>query len=152
MNERQGDIEIGVGAVVFRGGDVLLVRRRKPPFRGGWSIPGGRLRRGEPLTAAAAREVREEAGVEICVMGLVGVFEALPDAAAGRHWVLVDYWAEWRNGAPNAGDDAAAAEFAPLAAALDRVAWDATRAAIATAAKLRNDALQTPRSATEIGR
>lgn len=144
MDERQ--IAIGVGAVVFKGSEVLLIRRAKPPFMGRWSIPGGGLHRGERLEAAAAREVTEETGISIRIGGLIGVFEAVPggDPEIDRHVVMIDYWAEWLAGAPVAGDDAAAAEFVPLEEAMRRVSWDETRAAIAEAAKLRNIAAKTP--------
>jgi 8-oxo-dGTP diphosphatase len=135
-------IGIGVGAVVFRGSDILIIKRGKAPFVGQWSIPGGGLHEGERLEHAAIREVREETGVEIRLQGLIGVFEALPKTRAGegvlRHTVLIDYLAEWVSGAPVAGDDAAAAEFAPVEVALARVSWDLTRTAIAGALKLRN--------------
>ena len=144
MGEPQ--IAVGVGAVVFKGRDVLLIRRAKPPFMGRWSIPGGGLRHGERLEAAALREVMEETGVSIEIGGLLGVFEAVPgaDPEIDRHVVMVDYWAEWRAGEPVAGDDAAAAEFVSLEEALRRVSWDETRVAIAKAAKLRNIAAETP--------
>lgn len=40
---------VGVGAVVFRDGRVLLVRRGVEPARGLWAIPGGGLKLGETL-------------------------------------------------------------------------------------------------------
>ena len=43
---------------------VLLVRRATPPFKGRWAIPGGFLRMEESAEEAAARRIREEAGVE----------------------------------------------------------------------------------------
>ncbi|MFP4519939.1 MAG: NUDIX domain-containing protein, partial [Oceanicaulis sp.] len=48
-----GAVILGVGLVVWRGEDVLLIRRGKPPFEGRWSIPGGRVEPGESLEAAA---------------------------------------------------------------------------------------------------
>lgn len=135
-------IAIGVGAVVFRGDEVLIIKRGKAPFMGQWSIPGGGLREGERLEDAVIREVREETGVEIRLFGLIGVFEALPEARSGegflRHTLMIDYAAQWVRGAPVAGDDAAAAAFAPIEDALARVSWDVTRTAIAGALKLRN--------------
>ena len=150
---RMGDREtygigIGVGAVVFRGADVLIIKRGKAPFIGQWSIPGGGLHVGERLEDAVVREVREETGVEIRRLRLIGVFEALPQMRDGegylRHTLMIDYAADWTGGEPVAGDDAAAAEFVPIEEALARVSWDLTRIAIASAVKLRNTVTTRP--------
>jgi 8-oxo-dGTP diphosphatase len=137
-------ITVGVGAVVLRGGDVLLVKRGKRPFLGQWSIPGGGLHYGEAIEDCARREVREETGVEIRILGLIGVFEALPRAVAGEgplgHVVLVDYAAEWTSGELVAGDDAAEAQFVPIEEAIARLSWDKTREAIARAVEIRDGA------------
>ena len=129
---------VGVGAVVFRGAEVLLIKRGKPPFEGKWSIPGGRVEFGEPLEAAVRREVLEETGVVADLAGLIGVFEALPAIAGqSRHMVMIDYAADWARGAPRAGDDAADARFFPLEEALEKVAWDETRRAVEMARAMR---------------
>ena len=46
---------VGVGAVVLRGGSVLLVKRGNPPLSESWSIPGGRVHEGENLKAWVLR-------------------------------------------------------------------------------------------------
>jgi hypothetical protein len=43
---------VGVGAVIFRGEEVLLVRRGQEPAKGSWSLPGGLVELGEGLEAA----------------------------------------------------------------------------------------------------
>ena len=145
MSDGEPKITVGVGAVVFRGDDVLLIRRGKPPFLGQWSIPGGALHHGEKLEDAVRREVREETGVDIRLGGLIGVFEALPALAGGaRHVVMVDYWADWTAGAPVAGDDALEAEFVALDEAMRRLSWDETRRAVAGALKLRDIVTKKP--------
>ena len=133
-------IFVGVGAVVFRDDDVLLIKRGKPPFLGQWSIPGGGLEIGETIIDAVKREVREETQIEIDVAGLIDVFEAIPgrDEGASRHMLMIDYWARWRAGEPVAGDDAADAVFVPLEDAFARLAWDKTRDAVHRAARLRD--------------
>ncbi|MEO1253155.1 MAG: NUDIX hydrolase [Pseudomonadota bacterium] len=131
-------IAVGVGAVVFRKNEVLLVKRGKAPLLGQWSIPGGGLHHGERLEDAVAREVREETTIEIRVIGLINVFEALPYSASGeRHYLMIDYAAEWVAGEPVAGDDAAEAEFVSIDEAKTRLEWDETRKALEMALAMR---------------
>ncbi len=64
---RQSDIFVTVDVVIFALRDddlqVLLVRRKNPPFDGKWAIPGGFVRHEESLEDAASRELFEETGV-----------------------------------------------------------------------------------------
>lgn len=136
-----GAIQLGVGAVIFRGPEILLIKRGKPPFLGAWSIPGGRAHFGESLEDATLREIREETAIEARLDGFLGVYEFLPKKTPDLGWlghvVIVDYWGEWVAGEPVAGDDAAAAGFFPLETAIGMTHWDETREAIRRAAALR---------------
>lgn len=109
---------VGAGVVVFDDqGRVLLVQRGRPPRAGQWGIPGGMLELGERLMDAAAREVREECGIEIAIGGLAGVFEPVTCDDEGRveyHYVVIDYWARHVSGEPQAGDDAAGVAWAAM--------------------------------------
>ncbi|WOI54733.1 NUDIX hydrolase [Parvularcula sp. LCG005] len=125
-----------VGAVIFKDDKVLLVRRGRPPFQGHWSIPGGKLDFGEALAEGLAREVREETGVVIDIVGLIDVYEALPQRPDDRHFVMIDYACRWISGEVVAGDDAMEAAFVPVPEALSRLAWDKTRTAIQDALKV----------------
>jgi len=58
-------------AVRWRGGRLLLVRRCDD---GSWELPGGRVDVGESAVEAAVRETAEEAGVQVVVTGLAGLF------------------------------------------------------------------------------
>lgn len=87
----------GVGAVILDGDRVVLVRRGREPLKGFWSIPGGGLELGESLLDAVRREVREEVGLEIEVLGMVEIFERIlrdGDQRAQYHYVLIDYLCE----------------------------------------------------------
>ena len=68
---------VGVGAIVFNRGRVLLVRRAKDPRRGQWSLPGGLQKLGETVAEAACREVMEEASLAIRVLGLADVVDLI---------------------------------------------------------------------------
>ena len=110
MNRTDG-ILVGVGAVIWdAAGRVLLIRRTKPPGTGQWSLPGGKVERGESLEQALRREVWEETGLEVEILGLAGVAEIMGEAAVGsgwRHYVLVDYGVRALSGVARAGSDAA---------------------------------------------
>lgn len=107
--------EVAVGAVVVHEGCLLLVSRDRPPGKGRWSVPGGRVRRGEVLQEAVVREVAEETGVDVVVDRFLGHVERL-DPAAGEHFLILDYAAVVirPDPAPVAGDDAAEARWVPL--------------------------------------
>lgn len=120
------------GVVCLRGDAVLLIRRGKPPRQGEWSLPGGRIEPGEGAIEAALRELREETGVEARITGLLDVVDGIfPEA--GRHYVLIDYAAEWMSGEPVAGDDAMEAAFVPLDQVAALIDWSETRRIIALA-------------------
>ena len=120
-------ITLGVGLVVWRGDEVLLIRRGKPPFEGQWSVPGGRVEPGELLQAAANRELLEETGTTAEIAGLIDVFENIGEHG---HFVMVDYAARWLSGEPRAGDDARDARFMSYDDALKALTWDKTRQAL----------------------
>jgi 8-oxo-dGTP diphosphatase len=113
-----GRIVLGVAAVIWNGrGDVLLIRRAKEPRKGQWSLPGGKLEFGETLIEGVRREVREETGLEVEILGLIDVAETIRDAEAGAandHFVLIDYSARVISGTAVAASDAAEARWFAL--------------------------------------
>lgn len=105
---------IGIGCIVFRGEEVLLVKRGKPPRLGEWSIPGGAQELGETAEETARRELREEAGVEVGPLAVAVVVDAITRDEDGRarfHYTIVDFCAEWVSGEPRPGGDVTEARF-----------------------------------------
>ena len=80
------DFGVRVAAVVERGGDLLLVRHKKPDRDAYWVLPGGRLEPGETIPECAVRELAEETGLAVSFSGVLYVDEFLRE---GRHTVDV---------------------------------------------------------------
>lgn len=115
--------------VVARGGEgdlLLLIRRRHPPFRGMWALPGGFVevgdepgRQGEDLSDAAARELEEETGVTGLSLSQAGAFGA-PERDPRHRTITVLYRAELDSPPPaKGGSDASEARWWPLEDVLD---------------------------------
>jgi len=105
---------LAVGAVVFKDGRVLLVRRGQPPSEGEWAIPGGSVEIGETLQQAAQRELLEETGIVIQAGAPCFLFDVIQTDADGRarfHYVVIDLLADYVEGYPRAGGDAADARW-----------------------------------------
>lgn len=91
--------QLAVSAGIFRDGKILLVRRAREPSKGIYTFPGGRVEFGESLTEALAREIREETGLAIEIVGLIGYREALPAKTSGHgHFVILPFAARWAAG------------------------------------------------------
>lgn len=104
--------EVAVGAIVVDADDLLLVRRRNPPAAGTWSLPGGRVERGEALAEAVVRELAEETGMEGVCGELVGWSELIDEH---HHTLILDFWAHLlARTEPVADTDAVDARWVPL--------------------------------------
>ncbi|MFL7811407.1 MAG: NUDIX hydrolase [Anaerolineae bacterium] len=92
---------VAVGAAVCRGERVLVVQRGREPSLGRWTLPGGAVDLGERMRDAAAREVREECGIEIEVGEVVTVLDNIvrdEHGAVRYHYAIVDFAARYVSG------------------------------------------------------
>lgn len=124
---------LGVGVIVWRKDQVLLVQRGRPPRQGQWGLPGGVVELGETVAEAALREVREETGLEVElgeVVTVVDLIERDEDGAIRHHYALVEMDADWQGGEAVAGDDAAAVRWAFLDDLDELIEWEETRRVI----------------------
>lgn len=119
----------GVGAVVLRDDQVLMIQRGKPPRLGQWSLPGGLHEVGETAEQAAIREVMEETGIAIRIERLIDHVNIIQHDDDGRvkvHYLLLDFLAVPVGGRLQAGSDAADARWVPLVEIDAMDLWDET--------------------------
>jgi len=108
---------LGVGAVVFREGMILLIQRGQEPLKGWWTLPGGLVETGERLEDAVRREILEETGLNVTPAGIAAVFERIMPDREGRtefHYVIVDYLCQVESGTVQAASDVADAGWFTL--------------------------------------
>ncbi len=87
---------------------IVLVRRKREPFKDFWAIPGGFLNKGrESVEEAAVREIKEETDLEIDkdALELLGIYSE-PQRDPRDHTVSVVYYANVESGNIKGGDDA----------------------------------------------
>ncbi|HNY08643.1 MAG TPA: NUDIX hydrolase [Tenuifilaceae bacterium] len=112
---------VTVDAVIFRTDtqghpvDLLLIERKNEPYKGCYALPGGFPEMNELLSDAAARELKEETGLDGITLKQVGAFDRVDRDPRDRN-ISVAYlgFASADSPLPNAGDDAATASWFPL--------------------------------------
>jgi len=107
----------GVGAIIFEGQSVLLIKRGQPPLEGYWSLPGGAQEAGETVEEALAREIREETGLEIKIIKFATIVDIIDLDDGGRvrhHYTVADYLCQPIGGTLKAGGDALSAKWVAL--------------------------------------
>lgn len=92
--------------VVDAAGRVLMIRRKNPPFKGRYALPGGFVDVGETVEAAARRELFEETAVRARKLTLVGVYSD-PKRDPRGHTCSAAFVARVGRAKATAGDDAA---------------------------------------------
>lgn len=93
-----------VDALIIYEGKFVLIRRLNPPFKNQFALPGGFVEIGETVEAATVREAKEETGLDIELVRLLGVYSD-PSRDPRGHTVTVCYLARGF-GKLKAGSDA----------------------------------------------
>jgi 8-oxo-dGTP diphosphatase len=98
--------QLAVSGVIFRDGKVLLVRRARSPGKGFYSLPGGRVEFGESLHTALHREISEETGLKVEIVGFAGWREVLPSTGGGGgHYLIMSFAARWIANEPDLNEE-----------------------------------------------
>jgi len=105
---------VGVGAVIFKNDEVLLIKRGNPPLAGEWSIPGGKLEENESIIEAVQREIKEECNVLVDIDDLIDLFEYIEKDEKNRvkyHFIVFDFRAQYLKGELDHLSDVSAARW-----------------------------------------
>ena len=108
---------VGTGALIFKDGGLLLVKRGAQPGFGKWSIPGGLVEVGEKVQDAMMREVKEEVGFDVEVVKLTDVVDTITLDNNGRvqyHFVVVNFLARIVGGELKTATDILEARWVPV--------------------------------------
>ncbi len=112
-----------VDIIIELDGGIILIRRKFEPL--GFALPGGFVDYGESLEQAAIREAREETGLEISDLVLLGCYSD-PARDSRLHTISTVFIAQGE-GSPLAGDDAAQLTLFPLTDLPDTLCFDHRR-------------------------
>ena len=118
------DPKVAVGTIISSDdGRIVLVRRAIEPGYGKWVFPGGYVDRGEPVTTAAVREAKEEAGLDVRLERLINIY-----SYPGRPLVVIVYAATVLGGELCTDEECLEARlFAHPEIPWDELAFDSTR-------------------------
>ncbi|MBW2567361.1 MAG: NUDIX domain-containing protein [Deltaproteobacteria bacterium] len=79
---------VGIGVIIEKKGQVLLIKRTNVHGAGTWSTPGGHLEYGESPEECAVREVKEETGMNIGDVKFRGITNDLFEASE-KHYITI---------------------------------------------------------------
>ncbi|WP_297092509.1 NUDIX hydrolase [Thermococcus sp.] len=109
-------IGLTVDIVIIHNNGVVLIKRKHEPFKGHYALPGGFVEYGEAVEDAARREAREETGLDVRLIKLVGIYSD-PKRDPRGHTVTAAFLAIG-SGELRAGDDAGEVHVVPVEEAL----------------------------------
>jgi len=95
--------------ILIEEGKILLVKRGREPFKGQWALPGGRIDEGETAEDCLRREMKEETGLEVDPVRLVGIYS--DPKRDPRGVIAAAYLVRRVGGELKAGDDAEEAKW-----------------------------------------
>ena len=102
-----------VDVILQRDSKVLMIRRKKDPFRSQLALPGGFINEGETAEDAMKREAIEETSLEVEPIDILGVYSD-PKRDPRKHIMTVVFVGIIVGGSDKAGHDAASIEWVDL--------------------------------------
>ena len=99
------------GSFIIKNNKVLLIKwgNTKGSWSGKWTVPGGKVEFGESVLDAVKREAKEETGLDVEPVKLIGVDEAI--VGNEKHCIFLNFLCKIIGGKVKAGSDAADARW-----------------------------------------
>lgn len=94
-----------VDCIIEKDGKIVLIKRGVEPFKGKLAIPGGYVDYGEKVEDAIVREVKEETGLDVKPMEILGVYSD-KYRSPKHHVITTTFILKIVDGELKAGDDA----------------------------------------------
>jgi len=113
LEHRWKSPSVAADSIVYSRGRILLVKRKKDPYRGYFALPGGILEEHETLEQCALRELKEETGIDGEIISLLNVFSD-PSRDPRVRMISAVYVVRPLTEQVTPGDDAIEAEFVPI--------------------------------------
>ncbi|HET7579144.1 MAG TPA: NUDIX hydrolase [Bacillales bacterium] len=99
----QNGIVLVASVSIFRDDRVLIIRENKPTAFNKWNFPGGHIEYGEDILYSARREVKEETGFDVNLIGTTGVYNFI--SSSNNQVILFHFIGEVTGGSLNLEED-----------------------------------------------
>ncbi|MBZ2164961.1 NUDIX hydrolase [Methanobacterium spitsbergense] len=99
-----------VDTVIIHKESVTLIKRKNPPYKGSWALPGGFVEYDETVESAAIRETKEETGLDVTLGDIVGVYSN-PERDPRGHIISICFLGKKIGGKLVADTDAAEVKY-----------------------------------------
>jgi 8-oxo-dGTP diphosphatase len=123
VKPRHGYRITAVDPVIVRGGMVLLQKRSFGMFRGYWVLPGGRVDKGEDTWNACIREAREETGLKVSIVRMIGFYDD-PGRDPEKHAVSMAFLCRPLGGRLRKSGEATEIKWFPMDRLPDKLGFD----------------------------
>ncbi len=97
MKREEQKVGVGVGVLINKNGKILLIKRRGSHGAKSWAPPGGHIDFEEPIIECARREVKEEVGVKIKNLKVIGFTEDFFKEDK-KHYITIWINSDWESG------------------------------------------------------
>lgn len=124
------------GAIVEKNGEILLVKRKYPPYIDDWCLPAGFMEYNESPEQCCVRELKEETGLTVNLKCSFKTYSGDDDPRS--HAVLVLYLADIVGGDITPGDDASVVRFFAMNKLPRNIAFEAHRQALSDYNEFKN--------------